>query len=152
MAINKMQWVGIENALKFGAQVRFLYQGHEIDVLKIKTSETKMAYIVSEGDHALLGFLKKEDNSYNPLTEVFLRKRLINPHARLARSISKERGGKAYLKRKENRYMTEKTLEVTETFFSTARAVVTHFRKINGLELSSNSISTLTSVADYDNA
>lgn len=135
MAIAKPQWTGIENTLKSGAPVRFLYQGHEIEVMKITVRETKMAYIVAEGGHALVGFLKKDEKAYNPLSEVFLRKKLINPHARIARSIAKERGGKAYLKRKENRYMTEKTLEVTDTFFPTARTVVTHFRKIQGLEL-----------------
>lgn len=152
MAITKLQWADIENTLKSGAPVRFLYEGHEIDVMKIHTSETKMAYIVAEGGHALVGFLKKDDKAYNPLSEVFLRKKLVNPHARLARSIAKERGGKAYLKRKENRYMTEKTLEVTETLFSTARTVVTHFRKIKGLELSADAFSTLNPVAGGDNA
>jgi len=147
MAITKPQWTGIENTLKSGAPVRFLYQGHEIEVMKITVSETKMAYVVAEGGHALVGFQKKDDKAYNPLSEVFLRKKLINPHARIARSIAKERGGKAYLKRKENRYMTEKTLEVTDTFFPTARTVVTHFRKIKGLELSANSIPFLNSVA-----
>ncbi len=68
--------------------------------MKITVRETKMAYVVAEGGHALVGFLKKDDKAYNPLSEVFLRKKLINPHARIARSIAKERGGKAYLKRK----------------------------------------------------
>lgn len=138
MAINKSQWVGIENALKSGAPVRFRYQGHEIDVMKINTSETRMAYLVAAGGHALMGFLKKDDKAYNPLSEVFLRKKLINPHARLARSIAKERGGKTYLKRKENRHLTEKSREVTDTLFPTAKTVVAHFRKIKELELATD--------------
>lgn len=152
MAINKLQWVGIENALKSGTPVRFLYQGHEIYVMKIRTSETKMAYIVSEGDHALLGFLKEDDKAYNPLSEVFLRKKLINPHARIARSIAKERSGKAYLKRKENRYLTEKSTEVIETLFPTAKTVVAHFRKIKELELAAGSFAGLNSVTGGDDA
>lgn len=150
--MNKEQWAGIENTLKSGAPVRFLYQGHEIEVMKITVRETKMAYIVVEKGRALLGYLKKEDKAYNPLSEVFLRRKLINPHARIARSIAKERGGKAYLKRKENRYMTEKTMEVKETFFATARTVVTHFRKIKGLELAPGSFVSADAVTGGDNA
>lgn len=152
MAITKQQWAGIENTLKSGAPVRFLYQGHEIEVMKITIRETKMAYIVAENGHVMVGFLEKEGKGYNPLAEVFLRKKLINPHARIARSIAKERGGKAYLKRKENRYMTEKTLEVTDTFFSTARTVVTHFRKIKGLELAPGGFVSANVVEGGDNA
>ncbi|MGX5053141.1 hypothetical protein ACWKX9_05700 [Enterobacter asburiae] len=150
--INKEQWAGIENTLKSGVPVRFVYQGHEIEVMKISTCETKMAYVVTEGGHALVGFLKKDDKAYNPLSEVFLRKKLINPHARIARSIAKERGGKAYLKRKENRYMTEKTLEVSETFFPTARTVVTHFRKIKELELAPGVFVSADTLTGGDNA
>lgn len=150
--INKEQWAGIENTLKSGAPVRFLYQGHEIEVMKITVRETKMAYIVAEKGRALLGYLKKEDKAYNPLSEVFLRRKLITPHARIARSIAKERGGKAYLKRKENRYMTEKTLEVSETFFPTARTVVTHFRKIKELELAPGGFVSTSSSTGGDNA
>lgn len=138
MTINKQQWAGIENALKSGAPVRFQYQGHEIDVMKIRIAETKMAYVVAENECVLLGFVKEDHKDYNPLSKVFLRKKLINPYARMARQIAKERGGKAYLKRKENRYLTEKTKEVTDTFFPTARTVVTHFRKIEGLELAAD--------------
>lgn len=144
MVINKQQWSGIENALKAGAPVRFMYQGHEIDVMKISTCETRMAYVLAQDGHALTGFTKKEDKGYNPLSEIFLRKRLINPYARVAREIAKERGGKSYLKRKENRYLTEKTIEITDTFFPTARTVVTHFSKIEGLELAAETLASLT--------
>ncbi|EHM48881.1 hypothetical protein [Hafnia alvei] len=152
MAITKNQWDNIENTLKTGIPVRFLYQGHEINVIKIHTSETKMAYIVAEGGHALVGFLKKNDKAYNPLSEVFLRKKLINPHALVARSIAKERGGKAYLKRKENRYLTEKSKEVIDTFFPTARTVIMHFRKIKGLELAIGELASMNSVTGGDHA
>ncbi|MGK0600100.1 hypothetical protein [Yokenella regensburgei] len=150
--INKEQWTGIENTLKSGAPVRFLYQGHEIDVMKISTCETKMAYVLAQDGHALTGFLKKDDEQYNPLSEIFLRKRLINPYARLARSIAKERGGKSYLRRKENRYLTEKSIEIIDTFFPTARTVVTHFKKIKGLELAAGEFASLTSTSGGDDA
>lgn len=143
MAIDKHQWAGIESALKSGAPVRFLYQGHEIEVMKITVRETRMAYVLTQNGHALTGFLNKEHKDYNPLSEIFLRKRLINPYARVASSIAKERGGKSYLKRKENRYLTEKSIEVIDTFFPTAKTVVAHFRKIKELELSPDSFVSL---------
>lgn len=152
MAINKQQWAGIESALKSGAPVRFMYQGHKIDVMKISTCETKMAYVLTQDGHALIGFLKKEDKGYNPLSEIFLRKRLINPYVRVARSIAQERGGKAYLKRKENRYLTEKSIEIIDTFFPTAKTVVAHFRKIKGLELAAVTFDILNSAKGGEGA
>jgi len=145
MKINKQQWAGIESALKSGAPVSFLYLGHEIKVMKITVSETRMAYVLTQNGHALTGFLNKEHKDYNPLSEVFLRKRLINPYARVARSIAKERGGKSYLKRKENRYLTERSIEVIDTFFPTAKTVVAHFRKIKELELATGTFVSLNS-------
>lgn len=143
MPLNKQQWDSVENTLKSGEPVRFLYQGHEIEVMKITVRETRMAYVLTQNGHALTGFLKKDSEQYNPLSEIFLRKRLINPYARIARSIAKKRGGKSYLKRKENRYLTEKSIEVIDTFFPTAKTVVTHFRKIKELELAADGFVSL---------
>jgi len=152
MAITKNQWDNIENTLKTGIPVRFLYQGHEINVIKIHTRETRMAYVLTLDGRALVGFLNKEHKDYNPLSEIFLRKRSINPYARVARSIAKERGGKAYLKRKENRYLTEKSIDVIDTFFPTARTVIMHFRKIKGLELAIGELASMNSVTGGDHA
>lgn len=133
--ITKHQWVGIEDHLKTGRAVNFKYQGADITVRKMQVSETKLAYIIQVNDKALLGFLKEGHHDYQPLSAVFLRKRIINPYASTVRKIAAKRGGKAYLKRKENSWMTERSVEVTDTFFPTARTVVSHFRKIEGLEL-----------------
>ncbi|MFV0262019.1 MAG: hypothetical protein ACK5JN_06210 [Kluyvera sp.] len=134
-AITKPQWKGIEETLKSGIRVKFKYQGKEVEVAKYPTSETRMQYVVIVDNSPLLGFAKNDSVHYNPLQDVFLRKRTVNPYASAVRRISKERGGKALPKRKENRWMTEERLDVVDTFFPTARTVVTHFRKIEGLEL-----------------
>ena len=57
MAINKLQWAGVENALKSGTPVRFQYQEHEIEVMKITVRETRMAYVLTQDGRALVGFL-----------------------------------------------------------------------------------------------
>jgi len=110
-----------------------------VEVAKIQTDETHLAYIVVLNDEVLLGFLREGHEKYQPLSAIFLRKRLINTTAKIAREIAKERGGKAWLKRKENRHYSEKDSEVTDTFFPTAKTVVNHFRKIEGLTLRSPS-------------
>lgn len=133
--ITKPQWARIEDLIKTGRTVDFKYQGAVIAVRKTQVSETKLAYIVLVNDKVLVGFHKEDHHDYQPLSAVFLRKRTTNPYASTVSRISKERGGKALLKRKENRWMTEERLEVVDTFFPTARTVVTHFRKIEGLEL-----------------
>lgn len=135
MTISKQQWAGIEASIKSGVRVSFNYQGSVIEVCKIQTDETHLAYIVTVDGDVLLGFRKPDDKGYQPLSAIFLRTKMVNPAARVARNIAKERGGKAFLRRKENRHLTEKTREVTETFFPTARTVVNHFRKIEGLTL-----------------
>ncbi|MGQ3662050.1 hypothetical protein [Citrobacter braakii] len=133
--ITKPQWTGIEDRLKTGRAVNFKYQGADITVRKMQVSETKLAYIILVNDKALVGFLEEGHHDYQPLSAVFLRKRIINPYTSTVRKIAAKRGGKALLKRKENRWMTERSMEVTDTFFPTARTVVSHFRKIEGLEL-----------------
>lgn len=152
MAINKKQSVGIESVLKSVAPVRFMYQGHEVDVMKIRTSETKMAYILVHKECVLLGFLKEHHKDYNSLSDIFLRKKLVYPYAHMARKITRERGGKSFLKRRENRYLTEKTVEVTDIFFPTARIVVMHFRKIKGLDLTAVTFDSLNSAIGGDDA
>ncbi|MXP48704.1 hypothetical protein FD733_02225 [Pantoea sp. Eser] len=139
MTISKQRWSVIEETIKSGVTVRFDYQCNLVSVHKIHTDETHMAYIVAINEIPLFGFAKKGHKCYEPLAAVFLCKRLVNTTARVAREIAKERGGKAWLKRKENRHYSEKDVEVTDTFFPTAKTVVNHFRKIEGLTLRSPS-------------
>ncbi|MCX8957199.1 hypothetical protein EHW65_07925 [Erwinia psidii] len=136
MKITRQQWDAVELSIKSGAGASFDYQGQTIEVHQIQTDETRMAYIVTLDGNILWGFLKEGDPRFQPLTRIFLRKKMVNPYAKVARSIAKERGGKAFLRRKENRHYVEKTHEVTETYFPTARTVVNHFRRIEGLTLS----------------
>lgn len=135
--ITKQQWAGIEASIKSGMAVTFDYQGQQVSVHKVQTDETHLAYIVTVDSRPLVGWLKEDHAQYEPLAAIFLRKRLVNATARVARSIAKERGGKAWLKRKENRHYLEKDVEMTDTFFPTAKTVVNHFRKIQGLALKS---------------
>jgi hypothetical protein len=142
--ITKQQWSGIESTIKSGARVAFDYKGSNVEVAKIQTDETHLAYIIVINGEPLVGFYKEGHERYQPFSSIFLRKKLVNTTAKVARSIAKERGGKAWLKRKENRHYLEKDHEVTETFFPTAKTVVNHFRKIEGLTL----LSPLESVAE----
>lgn len=137
MSLSKQQWAGIESTIKSGTRVQFDYRGNTVEVAKIQTDETHLAYIVVVNGDALLGFYKEDHAKYQPLSAVFLRKRMVNSTARFARGIAKERGGKAWLKRQENRHYLERDHEVTDTFFPTAKTVVSHFRKIEGLALKS---------------
>ncbi|ORM62003.1 hypothetical protein HA45_19420 [Pantoea rodasii] len=134
--ITKQQWSGIESTIKSGARVAFEYQGNKVEVAKIQTDETHLAYIVVNNGEPLVGFYKEGHERYQPLSAIFLRKKQVNTTAKIARSIAKERGGKAWLRRRENRHYLEKDHEVTETFFPSARTVVNQFRKIEGLTLS----------------
>ncbi|MCX8962161.1 hypothetical protein EHW64_13720 [Erwinia psidii] len=135
MKITKQQWDVVEQSIKSGAGASFDYQGRKIEVHKIQTGETRMAYIITLDGDILWGYFREGNPSYQPLAEVFLRKKMVNPYAKVARDIAKEHGGKAYLRKKDNRYLTEKNHEVTETYFPTARTVVNHFRRIEGLTL-----------------
>lgn len=135
--ILKPQWDGIERTLRAGMVVRFKYNGDLIEVRKVAVSETKLAYVVSVDGCPLLGFREEDEPGYNPLASVFLRKRIFNPYAATIRRVSAKRGGKALLKRKENCWMLESKVEVTDTFFPTAKTIVSHFRKIKGLEIAS---------------
>lgn len=137
MCVSKQQWCGIETAIKKGAIVRFGYQGSTVSVHKIQTDETHLAYFIAVNEKPLIGCLTSDHKDYQPLAAVFLRKRQVNTTARIARSIAKERGGKRWLSRKENHHYLEKDLEVTDIFFPTARTVISHFRKIEGLTLQS---------------
>ncbi|MGL5798733.1 MAG: hypothetical protein ACRCYN_01455 [Plesiomonas sp.] len=136
MAINKQEWAEIERTIKCGFSVNFTYQQHAITVFKIQLNETKMVYVVGADGRLLCGG-DTDDKAKQLLTTLFLRRKQINPHARLVAEINRKRGGKSFLKRKENRYLLESRVEVTELTFPTARTVVTHFRKIAGLELAS---------------
>ncbi|MGT3827033.1 hypothetical protein ACUUMB_15035 [Enterobacter kobei] len=140
MKISKQQWSGIEETLKSGLLVKFTYQGQKVGVRKMAISETKLAYVVFAGDVPLMGCFKEGESRYHPLSTVFLRKRTINPHASTVRRLSAQRGGKTFLKRKDYRYLTEERIEVTDSFFPTARTVVSHFRKIEGLEVIPESV------------
>lgn len=136
MAINKDEWTNIEHSLKRGRPVSFTYQNHAITVYKIPVNETKLAYVVGADGKLLLGD-HHDDKTKQLLSTVFLRRKQVNPNSRLVAEINRKRGGKSFLKRKENRYLLESRVEITELMYPTARTVVTHFRKIDGLQLAS---------------
>lgn len=130
--IDKQQCMGLENALKNGMAIRFLHQGNEITVNRCLIKETKLVYAVYINGKMYLPGWDPDSPNYHPMAEVYSRKIVYNPHQRFLNQIKKERRFKRYLKQKENAYLLEKK-ERFEPFFPSAKAVVSHFKKIDGL-------------------
>ncbi|MBN3900773.1 hypothetical protein H3H12_00710 [Serratia marcescens] len=134
MTINKAQWAAVEASLKAGARIHFAHQGNTIYVNRALVTETKLVYVVYINNEMPRYWLSEGDEGYEPLVTVYCRKVTYNPHQRAINKIKKMRGGKSYLKRKENAYMHE-TIVRYEAFFPSARSAVCHFKKIEGLTI-----------------
>ncbi len=130
--IDKQQCVGLENALKNGMTICFLHQGHEITVRRCLIQETKLIYAVYINGKMYLPCREEGEPNYHPMAEAYSRKIVYNPYQRILNKMKKERGMKRYLRQKENAYLFEKK-ERFEPFFPSAKAVVSHFKKIDGL-------------------
>jgi hypothetical protein len=130
----KEQWQGLENSLKSGRPISFKHNDFKIKIVRARISETKLAYAVFLNDEIPRCWLKEGDEGFKEKELIYCRKSMFKPYAKYIREVSKERGGKSWLKRKENAYLHE-TRERYYPYFSTAKSVISHFRKLEGITL-----------------
>lgn len=130
----KEQWQGLENSLKSGRPASFKHEGFSIKIVRARISETKLAYAVFLNDEMPSFWLKKGDKGFDEKELMYCRKTTFKPYAKIIREVSKERGGKSYLKRKENAYLHE-VRERYYPYFTSAKSVISHFRKLDGIAL-----------------
>lgn len=136
MTISKEQWNGIQNSLGgLYAEVEFkMPSGETISINKRMIAENKMALIVwINGERSDAWGMPKHEK-YHPLTKLVWRRKTYRPGAATIRKVSKMKGGKRWLKLKENAYLYE-VVEYWVCYFSSAASLVRQFRKIEGLEL-----------------
>lgn len=136
MPISKEQWHGIQNELTapYGCVSFKLPSGELILVNKSFVSENKTALIVWVDGQRNDGWGWTESNVFRPLVKDIWRRKTRKPGASIIRRMTKEKGGKAFLKRKENAFLHE-VIEYWVCYFDTAASLVRQFRKIEGLEL-----------------
>ncbi|HGE8286700.1 TPA: hypothetical protein ACGD4M_002200 [Serratia marcescens] len=130
--IDKQQCMGLENALKNGMAIRFLHQGNEITINRCLIKETKLVYAVYINEKMYIPGVDADSPHYHPMAEIYSRKVVYNPYQRILNKMKKERGFKRFIKQKEYAYLLEKK-ERFEPFFPSAKAAVSHFKKIDGL-------------------
>lgn len=136
MAISKEQWHGIQNELtELYNSVKFrLSSGEVITVNKLFVTENKTALVVwINGERSPVWGWPHRDE-FRPIVKQVWRRRTHQPGAKQVRKISAMKGGKTWLKRKENAHLF-KVYEYWEGRFITASSLVRQFRKIEGLEL-----------------
>jgi hypothetical protein len=134
MTINKAQWATVEASLKAGARIRLSHQGNTVVINRALVTETKLAYVVYINGEIPRYWLSESDEGYEPLVTVYCRKVTYNPYQKIISEIKKERGGKSYLKRKENAYMHEAKVRY-EAYFPSAKSAVCHFKKMEGMTI-----------------
>lgn len=136
MSISKEQWNGIQNTLcRMYSEVTFrMPSGEEITVNKRFIAENKMALIVwINGERSeAWGWPKHE--LFRPLTKQVWRRKTYRPGASVIRKVSKIKGGKRWLKQKENAHLYD-VVEYWVCYFNSAASLVRQYRKIEGLEL-----------------
>ncbi|EPI9148620.1 hypothetical protein ACTBUY_001957 [Salmonella enterica subsp. enterica] len=136
MAITKEQWRETQERLAISFMpVKFrLPTGEVISVHKEFISENRTALIVWIDGQRSAGWGWPDVNTFRPVVKSVWRRKTFKPGASIVRRIAKEKGGKAYLKRKENAHLQE-VKEHWTAFFDTAASLVRQFRKIEWLEL-----------------
>ncbi|MGA5655240.1 hypothetical protein [Rahnella contaminans] len=135
MTISKAHWAGIGTKLKeWLSAVEFTLNGQSIKMYKHFIAENKTGILVFIDGVQNQGWGMPDHESFNPLVKQIWRKKTYRPGASFARKMSKQKGGKAWLKRKENAYLFE-VKEYYLPYFDTAAAVVRQYKKIEGLEL-----------------
>ncbi|HCJ0148064.1 TPA: hypothetical protein NQG57_000989 [Salmonella enterica subsp. enterica serovar Infantis] len=136
MAITKEQWRETQERLaKSFMPVEFrLPSGEVITAHKGFVAENRTALIIwIDGERSeVWGW--PDSNLYRPLVKEVWRRKTRKPGASLIRHMAKKKGGKAWLKRKENAFVHE-VKEYWVCTFDTAASLVRQFRKIEGLEL-----------------
>ncbi|ECF0259008.1 hypothetical protein K2652_002316 [Salmonella enterica subsp. enterica serovar Agbeni] len=136
MAISKEQWSGIQRTLSIQyCSLKFrMPTGEELHVMKSFVAENRLALIVwIDGKHCV-GWGWPDNQLYRPIVRQVWRRKTFRPGARLARQLSKQKGGKALLRRKEFQDLND-VREYWVHDFSTAASLVRQFKKIEGLEL-----------------
>lgn len=136
MAISKEQWIGIQGTLTtLYNSVKFrLPSGEVLTVNKCFVSENKTRLVVwIDGVHSTVWGWPHHDE-FRPVVKQIWRRRTHQPGAKQVRKISAMKGGKAWLKRKENADLF-KVYEYWDGYYATAASLVRQFRKIEGLEL-----------------
>lgn len=136
MPISKKQWDETQERLKLSfCPVKFrLPTGEVISVHKEFISENRTALIVWIDGQRSTGWGWPDMNTFLPVVKLVWHRKTFKPAASIVRRIAKEKGGKSYLKRKENAHLQE-VKEYWTAFFDTAAPLVCQFRKIEGLEL-----------------
>lgn len=136
MTISKEQWNGIQNTLcAMYSEVTFrMPSGEEITVNKRFIAENKMALIVWVNGERSTAWGLPAHEQFRPLVQHIWRRHTRRPGASAIRRISKMKGGKRWLKQKENAYLYD-VVEYWVCYFNSAASLVRQFRKIEGLEL-----------------
>lgn len=135
MTISKAHWAGVESRLKdWLERVEFTLNGKQIAMYKSFIAENKTGILVFLDGTQCGAWGLPDNKEFDPLVKEIWRKQTFRPGASAVRRISKVKGGKAWLKRKENAHYFE-VKEYYLPFFLTAAAVVRQYRKIEGLEL-----------------
>ena len=136
-AITKAQWCAIEAELKNRAyaSIEFKLPGGElISVVKQFIAENRLGLVVGiDGKYkAIWGYPRFGE--FLPLVKSIWCRKTHKPGAKAIRRISAIKGGKTFLKRKENAHLHE-VVEYWVPYFNTARALITQFKKIEGIQL-----------------
>ncbi|ECC3295627.1 hypothetical protein YN18_001219 [Salmonella enterica subsp. enterica] len=149
MAISKEQWNGIQYALGIQyCSVKFrMPTGEELHVNKAFVAENKLALQVWIDGRYCVGWGWPDNKLYRPIVRQVWRRKTFRPGARLARQLSKQKGGKSLLRRKEFSHLND-VREYWNYDFNTAASLVRQFKKIEGLELVSCSPSEFGEVSE----
>lgn len=133
--ITKEQWQGIANTLKSGLYrwVEFRLDGHEIRVYLARIAECELAYCVYINGEMPRAWAADSDG-FLPIYRKVLRRVVTKPYAKGIAKMKKDRGGRAFLKAKENAWVHE-TRESWRPWFVSVKSLVCQFSKIKGLEL-----------------
>ncbi|HBA1402913.1 hypothetical protein [Citrobacter koseri] len=136
MTISKEQWNGIQNTLcRMYSEVTFrMPSGEEIAVNKSFIAENKMALIVWVNGERSTAWGLPTHEQFRPLVKHVWRRQTRRPGASVIRKISKMKGGKRWLKQKENAHLYD-VVEYWVCYFNSAASLVRQYRKIEGLEL-----------------
>lgn len=135
MLISKEQWNGIANTLKSGLyrQIDFRLDGFNISVRLARIGECELGYCVCVNGEMPTVWSADAEN-FLPVYRKVLRRVVTKTYAKGIAKMKKERGGKAFLKAKENAWV-HATQESFRPWFVSVKSLVGQFRKIEGLEL-----------------
>jgi len=131
--ITKEQWSRIQAVLRDFSAVHFTFEGRKIMVKLSRIAECELAYVVTVDGQMVTAWLEGMAG-FDPLSKVLFRKVISAKHTKLINKLKKERGGRAFLRAKDNAWLNEKSVKYVP-WFTSAKAVVSHYSKVEGLEL-----------------